>query len=78
MMKRRNIIGESYSKKIQVYEEIDRRYHTGQLVKLKEHKTGFPAVTLDCGNLHILTDILSMERWWPQRETLKQEGHQSQ
>lgn len=37
---------------------------------MKEHRSGFPAVTVDCGDIHVLTDILSVEAWWQeQRET---------
>ena len=50
--------------KAKVYEEVDRLYHQGVEVDVKEHDSGFPAVTLDCGDLHYLTDCLSLEKWW--------------
>jgi len=46
------------------YEEIHKLYKSGVPVKMKEHPSGFPAVTVDCGEVHILTDILSLEEWW--------------
>ena len=49
--------------KAKVYEDIDRLYHQGQAVKLKEHKSGFPALTLHCAQFRYLTDILSLEEW---------------
>ena len=50
--------------KEKVYCQIQARYLTGKPVSMKEHKSGFPAVTVDCEDIHILTDILSIEQWW--------------
>jgi len=50
--------------KAKVYEQIDALYRQGKSVTLKEHKSGFPAVTVDCEDIHIITDIISLERWW--------------
>ena len=47
-----------------VYCQIQALYLTGKPVSMKEHKSGFPAVTVDCEDIHILTDILSIEQWW--------------
>jgi hypothetical protein len=33
-------------------------------VKIRKHKSGFPAVTVDCEDIHIITDIISLEQWW--------------
>jgi len=50
--------------KEKVYDQIHTLYHQGKEVKLREHKSGFPAVTVDCEDIHILTDIISLEQWW--------------
>ena len=50
--------------KRETYELIDSLFEVGISVSIKEHKSGFPAVTVDCGAVHILTDILSLEEWW--------------
>jgi len=50
--------------KEQNYEDIHKLYEAGTTVSIKEHPSGFPAVTVDCGEIHILTDILSLEEWW--------------
>jgi len=50
--------------KEEVYCQIQAHYLTGKAVSMKEHKSGFPAVTVDCEDIHILTDILSIEQWW--------------
>lgn len=60
------------AEKVQVYEDIHRRYQAGERVAIKEHRSGFPAVTVDCGDIH----ILSVEAWWQKkRET---EGREAQ
>ena len=63
-MKRRDIRLEPSEEKEKVYEEISALYSQGKKVTLKEHKSGFPAVTVDCEDCHIITDILSLEEWW--------------
>jgi hypothetical protein len=50
------------------YEEIHKLYKSGIAVSLKEHRSGFPAVTVDCGDVHILTDCLSLEDWWAKKK----------
>jgi len=50
--------------KEKVYCQIQAHYLTGKAVSMKEHKSGFPAVTVDCEDTHIITDILSIEQWW--------------
>jgi hypothetical protein len=52
------------SVKEETYEEIHKLYKSGTPVSMKEHPSGFPAVTVDCDDIHILTDILSLEEWW--------------
>ena len=50
--------------KEETYKLIDGLAELGNPVSIEEHKSGFPAVTVDCGEVHILTDILSLEQWW--------------
>jgi hypothetical protein len=63
-VKRKDIRLEPLQAKEQTYEEINKLYKSGTTVAIKEHRSGFPAVTVDCGEIHILTDILSLEAWW--------------
>ncbi len=50
--------------KDQHYEQADALYRQGKAVTVKEHRSGFPAVTVDCVDIHLLTDCLSLEAWW--------------
>ncbi|MBA7626047.1 hypothetical protein ES703_33485 [subsurface metagenome] len=61
---RRNIMSEPDSEKEQVYQQIHNQWKSGAPVRTKEHKSGFPAVTVDCGDIHIITDVLSLEDFW--------------
>ncbi len=54
----------SDQEKEEVYGQIQAHYLTGKPVDMEEHESGFPAVTVDCEDIHILTDILSVEQWW--------------
>jgi len=63
-VKRKDIMYQPEEEKAKVYEQIDALYRQGKSVTLKEHKSGFPAVTVDCEDIHIITDIISLERWW--------------
>lgn len=63
-MKYSDIRSSSDEEKGKIYEEIDTLYRQGGKVGLKEHKSGPPAVTVDCGDIHVLTDIFSLEEWW--------------
>jgi hypothetical protein len=56
------------------YEEIHALYLQGKSVSVKEHKSGFPAVTVDCEGVHILSDILSLENWWAKRKKQEEKG----
>ena len=53
----------SIQEKEETYKLIDGLVELDIKVSIKEHKSGFPAVTVDCGDVHILTDILSLEEW---------------
>ena len=57
--------------KEKVYLKIDTLHQLGLEVTIKEHKSGFPAVTVDCGDVHILTDILSLEEWWEKKKQIE-------
>ena len=63
-IKRKNIMLAPLLDKEESYEEIHKLYKSGVSVSVKEHRSGFPAVTVDCGDIHILTDCLSLEEWW--------------
>jgi len=54
--------------KEETYNLIDGLVELGIPVSIKEHRSGFPAVTVDCGEVHILTDILSLEAWWAKKK----------
>jgi len=71
---RKDIMLESDEEKENVYEEIHALFLQGKNVQMKEHKSGFPAVTVDCEDIHILTDIISLEQWWGKRKKLDQEA----
>ena len=62
-MRRQDIRLESDEEKAEVYSKVDKLYREGVKVKIREHRSGFPAVTVDCEDIHILTDILSLEQW---------------
>jgi len=66
--KRKDIRLASDDEKRETYELIDGLHDLGILVTVKEHRSGFPAVTVDCGEVHILTDILSLEDWWARKK----------
>ena len=70
-MGRKDIMLDSDEEKEKVYEEIHALYLQGKHVKVKEHKSGFPAVTVDCEDIHILTDILSLEQWWVKKKPVE-------
>lgn len=63
-MRRRDIRLDPDDEKERVYEQIHALYLQGESVRVKEHKSGFPAMTVDCEDIHILTDIISLEQWW--------------
>lgn len=55
------------------YEAVDALYRQGKKVSMKQHRSGFPAVTVDCEAIHLLTDCLSLEAWWATFGKLKKE-----
>ena len=70
-MRRKDIRLDPVEEKEKVYEQIHNLYLQGKPVTLKEDKSGFPAITVDCEDIHILTDIISLEQWWDKK---KEEG----
>jgi hypothetical protein len=61
----------SVQEKEETYKLIDGLAELGITASIKEHKSGFPAVTVDCGDVHILTDILSLEEWQAKQKKAK-------
>ena len=64
MVVRKDIMLDPDSEKEKAYEQINALFLQGKPVKVEEHKSGFPAITIDAEDIHILTDILSLEQWW--------------
>jgi len=67
-MKHKDIMLDADEEKEKVYEQINNLFLHRKYVKVKEHKSGFPAVTVDCEDIHILTDIISLEQWWVKKK----------
>jgi len=67
-VRRRDIRLSPDEEKEETYKLIDGLVELGIPVSVKEHRSGFPAVTVDCGEVHILTDILSLEAWWAKKK----------
>lgn len=63
MPKRKNIMLQPVAEKEEVYRQIDALFARGEEVKHGAHRSGFPAVYVDCGDIHIITDTLSLEDW---------------
>ncbi len=55
-------------KRERVYEQITPLFLRGKHVLVKEHKIVFPAVTVGCEDIYILTDIISLEQWWAKKK----------
>ena len=70
-MKREDIMLKPKEEKERECLKIDTLFQLGIGVSIKEHKSGFPAVTVDCGDVHILTDILSLEEWWAKKKQIE-------
>ncbi len=69
MVEHKDIRLEPDEEKEKVYEQINALFLQQKPVKVEQHKSGFPAVTVDCEDIHILTDILSLEQWWAKKKT---------
>ena len=64
---------DSKESKEKVYDQINQLYLQGKAIKVREHKSGFPAVTVDTEDIHIITDCISLEQWWLKK---KKEGRE--
>ena len=67
-MEHRDILLDPDEDKEKAYEQIHALYRQGKSVNVREHESGFPAVTVDCEDIHILTDIISLEKWWAKKK----------
>ncbi|GAH52409.1 unnamed protein product [marine sediment metagenome] len=67
-MKRKDIMLDPDEEKEKVYDEIHALFLQGKEAKIREHQSGFPAVTVDCEDFHLLTDIISLEAWWKKKK----------
>jgi len=63
MPRRKDIRSASDEEKYEIYRQIAQLYQKGKHVTTKEHRSGFPAITVDCGEIRVLTDCLSLEEW---------------
>jgi len=70
-MRHKDIRLEPVEEKEKTYERIHSLYLKSKPVTVREHESGFPAVTVDCEDIHILTDILSLEQWWAKKKPVK-------
>lgn len=60
MAKYKDIRALSDEKKYEIYDKIGIK---AEGVKTREHSSGFPAITIDYKDFHLLTDCLSLEKW---------------
>lgn len=56
-------------KKYEIYDKIGLG---AKGVETEEHSSGFPAITIDYKDLHLLTDCLSLTEWWLERKKQEQ------
>ena len=65
--KYKNIEAWPDEQKDKLYARIERLWLDGIPVKTKEHKSGFPAITIDVeaedAHIHVITDVISAEGW---------------
>lgn len=54
------------------YELYDKIGLDAKKVKIKEHSSGLLAITIDCKDLHVLTDYSSLMEWWLERKKQEQ------
>jgi len=60
----------SGQEKDKIYLQIDNLFRQGKKVSVKDHNSGFPAVMVDCEDIHILTDVLSLEDWFATKKRI--------
>lgn len=73
MVAHKDIMLDPDAEKEKVYEQVHALFLQGKEVKVREHKSGFPALTIDAEDIHILTDIFSLEQWWHQKRLREDE-----
>jgi len=71
---RKDIMSAPDEEKYEIYRQIDQLYQKGKHVTTKEHRSGFPAITIDCEDIHVLTDCLSLEKWNATRKDKKEDA----
>lgn len=69
-MPREDYILRPNQEKDKIYLKIDDLFRQGKKVSVREHNSGFPAVKVDCGDIHILTDVLSLEEWFGKKKRI--------
>lgn len=73
-IERKDIRSEPTEKKEGFYRLIDDLVKLfGFPVEVKEDKSGFPAIAVDCGGVHILTDIITLEHWQLKQKKSKEQ-----
>ncbi|MBE0516819.1 MAG: hypothetical protein IBX41_05440 [Methanophagales archaeon] len=60
-----DIRGLSDEKKYEWYEGIGK---DAEGVEVREHESGFPNITIDYEDIHLFTDIFSVEEWWKRQK----------
>ena len=75
-MRRKDIMLSPDEDKEKLYDQINELHLQGKAVKVREHRSGFPAVTVDCEDIHIITDCISLEQWWARKK--KREGEEKE
>jgi len=68
-VRRKDIMMSPDEEKEKVYEQINDLYLQGKAITVREHRSGFPAVSVDAGDIHIITDCISLEQWWTKKKT---------
>jgi hypothetical protein len=64
----RDIRLEPDDEKYKAYEEIGVKEKEAII---KQHESGFPSITIDYEDIHLLTDIISLENWWKEKSAKK-------
>jgi len=67
-MKTRDIRSLSDNEKFQIYSDINVFAQLGRRVRIRHHPSGFPAIIIECNDVRIITDILSLEGWSARRK----------
>jgi hypothetical protein len=68
--KYKNIMMWPEENKNRLYARIHRLWEDGATIETHEHKSGFPAITVDVetenAHIHVITDVVSAEQWRPE------------